>query len=397
MEARGQKSGTRTAEISVAAMGLLCAATGLLSRQAWLDAHMMPSFFLPHAWYVTAESGVRAALVAIGAGIVLVRRPLARACASRPSMLVSVAVAIVLALAASEFTLRHLRLRPAEWLRPAEEPLRVVDPRLGWTLARSRAAMVTVGDRTVEYAMDRSGYRVRDVSDPVDPDRPSIVFIGESMMFGEGLACDETVPAQVARGLGIQGANLGVHGYSTDQAYLHLEAELPHFHHPVAVVTLFMTALFGRNLDDDRPHLDPGLIWRPAVAHSRLQSLAKLLVPFRRERTVERGIMTTREVLRATADLARAHGAPMLILVPQVGAESAVERDLRRRVLDDLGLPFVVVDLDAAWLLPGNLHPDAHAAGVMAAAVAGRLRPLVAAVRSGQALRRSSGQAGNPL
>ena len=353
---------------------------------------MMPSFFLPHAWYVTAESVVRVALVAIGVCIVLVRRPLARACASRPSMLASIAVAIVLALAASEFTLRHLRLRPAEWLRPAEEPLRVSDPRLGWTLARSRAAMVTVGDRTIEYAMDRWGYRVRDVGDPVDPNRPSIIFTGESMMFGEGLACDETVPAQVARSLGIQGANLAVHGYSTDQAYLRLEAELPRFHHPVAVVTLFMTALFGRNLDDDRPHLDPGLIWRPAETHSRLQSLAKLLVPFRRERTVERGITTTREVLRATADLARAHGAATLILVPQVGAESAVERDLRRRILDDLGLPFVFVDLDAAWLLRGNLHPDAHAAGVMATAVAARLRPIAAA-----ALRLRSGQAGNPL
>ena len=374
MEERGQKSWTRTAEIAVAAMGLLCAATGLLSRQAWLDAHMMPSFFLPHAWYVTAESGVRAALVAIGAGIVLVRRPLARACASRPSMLVSVAVAIVLALAASEFTLRHLRLRPAEWLRPAEEPLRVVDPRLGWTLARSRAAMVTVGDRTVEYAMDRSGYRVRDVSDPVDPDRPSIVFIGESMMFGEGLACDETVPAQVARGLGIQGANLGVHGYSTDQAYLHLEAELPHFHHPVAVVTLFMTALFGRNLDDNRPHLGPGLIWLPAVPHARLLSLATLIVPYRRETTIERGIAMTCEVLRATAALATARGATPLIVVPQFNREDDVERTLRRRILDAPGLPYVFVEFDDGWRIPGDLHPNAPTARKIAVAIADRLR-----------------------
>ena len=341
---------------------------------------MMPSFFLPHAWYVAAETVVRVALAAIGVGVVLVRRPLARACAGRPSMLISVTLAVVLALLASETVLRHLRLRPAEWLRPAEEPLRVSDARIGWTLARSRAAMVTVGDRTVEYAVDRSGYRVGRISDPVDPDRPSILFTGESMMFGEGLAGDETVPSQVARALGIQAANLAVHGYSTDQAYLRLEAELPRFRRPVAVVTLFMTALFGRNLDDDRPHLDPGLVWRPAEPHSRLKSLAKLLVPFRRERTVERGILTTREVLRATAEMARARGAATLILVPQVGAESAAEQELRRRVLDDLGLPFVFVDLDESWLLRGNLHPDAHAAAVMAAAVAGRLR-----------------QAGNPL
>src|SRR5258705_2446916 len=37
-----------------------------------------------------------------------------------------------------------------------------------------------------------------------------------------------------------------------------------------------MTALFGRNLDDDRPHLGPGLVWRPAQPHWRL-------VPWKRD------------------------------------------------------------------------------------------------------------------
>ena len=41
-----------------------------------------------------------------------------------------------------------------------------------------------------------------------------------------------------------------------------------------------MTALFGRNLDDDRPHLGAGLVWLPAAQHGRLASLATMLVPY---------------------------------------------------------------------------------------------------------------------
>ena len=55
--------------------------------------------------------------------------------------------------------------------------------------------------------------------------------------------------------LGVQSVNMAVYGYSTDQMYLKLERELPRFRQPEAVVLLYMTALFGRNLDDDRPHL----------------------------------------------------------------------------------------------------------------------------------------------
>jgi hypothetical protein len=85
-------------------------------------------------------------------------------------------------------------------------------------------------------------------------------------MFGEGLTWEESIPTQVETLVGVQSANLAVHGYSTDQIYLRLARELPHFSRPVAVVAIFMPELFGRNLDDDRPHLEPGLEWGPARA-----------------------------------------------------------------------------------------------------------------------------------
>ena len=45
--------------------------------------------------------------------------------------------------------------------------------------------------------------------------------------------------------LNVQSANLAVHGYGNDQAYLRLEQELPRFRRPVGVVSLFMTTLLS--------------------------------------------------------------------------------------------------------------------------------------------------------
>ena len=115
-------------------------------------------------------------------------------------------------------------------------------------------------------------------------------------MFGKGLTWDESIPAQVGAMLETQSANLAVDGYGSDQAFLRLQAELPYFRRPVAVVAMFLTTLFGRNLDDDRPHVGPGLTWLPGVPHGRLRSLVQLVAPYRRDETVERGIAVTREV-----------------------------------------------------------------------------------------------------
>src|SRR5207248_349971 len=130
-----------------------------------------------------------------------------------------------------------------EWLLPNEEPRRRVDARLGWTLEPARTGHTRIGGRPIDYAIDVNGYRVRRSDEPVDFTRPAIVFTGESVMFGEGLTWDESIPAQVGTALRIQSANLAVHGYSNDQAYLRLQHELPRFRTPVAVVTLFMAAL----------------------------------------------------------------------------------------------------------------------------------------------------------
>jgi hypothetical protein len=47
---------------------------------------------------------------------------------------------------------------------------------------------------------------------------------------------------------------------------------------------------------------------------------------------------------------------------------------LRRRILDETGLPYIWVQIDEAWRLPGDRHPNAHAAQALAAAIVSRLR-----------------------
>ncbi len=366
---------SRLFEIAITAIGVVLVIGAVAANQRWFDRHFMPSFFLPRVWYVRIQMFVRLALATLGVSLALIARFRApRLAAGLSARAFPVVVAAALALGASEFVLRRVHLRPVGWLLPAEEPWRRPDPRLGWSFVPARTGRSTVGGRTIDYAIDASGYRVRRTDDAVDPERAAILFTGESVMFGEGLTWEESVPAQVGARLNLQSVNLAVHGYGTDQSFLRLQAELPRFRRPVAVVTLFMTALFGRNLDDDRPHLGPGLLWLPPKQHSRLASLGKLLVPYRSVDTVERGIRVTREVLGAGVNLSRARGATPLIVVPQFGPEEPVERMLRRRIIEEAGLPHVWIELDAAWRLPWDRHPNAHAARTIAAAVAARLR-----------------------
>ena len=318
-------------------------------------------------------------MAVLGTWLALVaRRRIGQFAERKPAGALRIVIAVVLALVASNLMLRLVHLRPAEWLSAKDEPRRQPDPRLGWRWEPARTGHKSIGGRVIDYAIDPAGYRVSSVNEPVDPERPTILFTGESVMFGEGLTYAESIPAQVGAMMGVQTANLAVHGYGNDQAYLRLQTELPHFRRPVAVVSLFMAALFGRNLDQDRPHLGPGLIWLPAEQHSRLSSLTKLIVPYRTDKTVERGVTVTQEVLRATGALARAHGATPLLIVLQFGHESPPEQMLRRRILDNANIPYVFVDIDSSWRLAWDRHPNAHAARAIATAIVSELRRQLA-------------------
>jgi hypothetical protein len=361
--------------VAVAVCGIACIAVALGANQRWLDRHFLPSFLWPRYWYTLIETFVRIGVAALGAWIVTGARTRAGRFAQRtPSVALHSALAFVLALGAAEAALKYVKVQPAEWLFPDEEPKRQSDPKLGWAFVPSRSGHKVIGGRDITYTFDSHGYRVRNLDASVDLDRPTILFTGESVMVGEGLNWEETIPARVGSALGIQTANLAVHGYSTDQAYMRLQTELPRFRQPVAVVTLFMTGLFGRNLDRDRPYLDRGLLWQPARPRSRLTSLMQVFVPYRSEGAIENGLRTTRDVLRATAVLAAMYGASSLILVPQFGHDDPRESALRHAILDGTGLSYAFVDVDPTWRIPWDRHPDARAASTIAEAVDARLQ-----------------------
>jgi len=362
------------ADTIIACCGGALVVLAMAANQRWLDRHFLPDFFSSRHRQVLLESAVRIAIAALGAVLALVaRRRLGRFVARNASRAIPIVFAILLAFGTSELVLRQLHLRAAMEVPAHLEPSRRRDQRLGWVFVPSRTGRHRIGGRVVEYAIDSAGHRVRRATEPVDPERPAVLFTGESMMFGEGLTWDETIPAQVAAMIGVQSANLAVSGFASDQAYLRLQAELPQFRRPVAVVSLFTPGIFDRNLNTDRPHLGPGLVWLPAQPRSRLATIAAFLVPYRSQSAIERGIAMTIEVLRATVALARSRGAVPLIVVPQFVPEEPVERELRRRILDQTGLPYVWVDLDPTWRVADDGHPDARAARAIAAAIAARL------------------------
>jgi hypothetical protein len=304
----------------------------------------------------------------------VIRRPFARFVVQSPARALQVAVAILLAFGTTELALRQRYFRAAEEVPARVEPSRRLDANLGWVFVPARSGYQRRPGEVIEYAFDRNGYRVRSVDEPVDFNRPTIVFTGESIMVGERLPWQQTIPAQTGAIMGLQSANIAVSGFASDQSYMRLKNELPRFQRPVAVVSLFSPALFDRNLDDDRPHLAPGLVWRPAETRWRMAALVRRVLRYRSDTTIERGINTTREILRATIDLARSRGAVPVIVVPQFGAELPRETELRRRILDDAGLPYVWVQLDPSWRVRDDGHPDRRAAHAIAVAIAAQLQ-----------------------
>lgn len=364
----------RITETSIACFGTALIVAALLANQRWLDRHFLPDFFISRETQVRVETNTRIAVAAVGLALALaLRRPLARFLTDDPLRTLLIALAVISSFGLAEAILRGAHVRAKEEVPASMEPRRHLDAKLGWLFVPSHTGYQTSHGRRVEYAFDRNGYRVRSAESAVDFQQPTIVFTGESVMVGEKLPWDETIPAQTGSLLHLQSANIAVSGFANDQAYLRLKSELSRFSHPVAVVTLFSPALFDRNLDDDRPGLGPGLTWHPAQNRSRLMTIARRLIRYRSDEAIERGVAATQDVLRAGADLARSKGAVPLIVVPQFGEEQPRERALRHRILDEARLPYVRVPLDPTWRVHDDGHPDARGARAIAAAIAKRL------------------------
>src|SRR5215469_7937338 len=121
-------------EAAVASVGIGLLSCAIIANRRFLDRHFVPSFFLPYHSYVLLQTSGRLAVAILGAWLVLVaRRRAGRFAARTPAGVLNIAIAVALALGASELLLTHVHLRPAEWLSSNDEPLRRPDTRLGWT------------------------------------------------------------------------------------------------------------------------------------------------------------------------------------------------------------------------------------------------------------------------
>lgn len=342
---------------------------------AWFDAHILPNFFLPRETQWTIAQGVRSGLALAGYASLCFALPFIIGRRKGPSLLAicAVAVAGLAALLTSEAALHIPKWHALQARQLLREPQRRPDPRLGWTHLPNHVGRAYVGGRWIDYAFDRHGYRVRDASTTTDLMAPSILFAGESVMLGDGLEWQETIPARVGADLGVQTANLAVTGYSTDQSLMRLRTDLPRFACPRGIVTIFMPSFLGRNLNTDRPHLDRELQWHAPAIGSRLGALIRYALGYGGATSIGNGIATTKAALSASHTLGVNRGAWALTVVPVFLPESAAEWSIRRRALDGAGIDYVVVPLNPRSRIANNGHPDAHAAALIASAIVTRV------------------------
>jgi len=368
----------RVPESICLALGLALILLAWLAGNAWLDRHVLPQTFVPRSRQIVTWAAERTVVVAIGLVLIFpVRRHVGRALrAGRGrdlafSLLLFV-IAGALAMLVSEAVLRTGNWERLERWRAEEEPLRHAEPIVGWVNVPGRVGFETYHGRTIRYDVDAQGRRVADLRRPPDPAQPSILFVGESMLFGYRLNWTETAVARIGAETRLQPVNLSVNGYGTDQEWLRLRQELPHFARPRAVVALFAPMMIERSLYRYRPRLDEDLRWHAAEPGWRLGKLVRKLLPYHSAARIESGIAATRASLIAIVAAAHARGARPLILVPEFGAEQPIERRLREQVL--AGLPFVLVRMDPDWAIPGDGHPDARANAAMTRAVVAALK-----------------------
>ncbi len=304
---------------------------------------------------------------------------------------VRVALAVALALGTSELILRRGEGQAAKW-RASKLEFRIgrPDPRFGWVLLPSRATMLGPPERRVTYAVDEWGDRAPAPRGAPDPDLPSLVVAGESIAAGHGVEYEQTFAAVMGKDLGLQVVNVACGGYGSDQALLRLGDALERLRRPAAAVITFLPIMLSRNVQDYRPRLGLRggalLLVPPAdgfFAHLRLRDLLVNEVPYVDDRALRESVRLTAAILRETDRAARRRGAEPLFAVFSIGRKRALEEHpegaLLRELFVEQRLPYALIDLDPADLLPGDGHPDPAAhrrtAAELEAALRARLSP----------------------
>jgi hypothetical protein len=350
--------------VAGAGLGLLLCAWR--ADRHWFELHLT-------AWHCAQEPSqladatrLRVLLAVAGVVVLLLARPAGRKAGTRPARellgwVARIGLAVVLALAVSECALRRVTPKKDEPLHFEADP--EPDPRYGWRPIPSHVSEVVVGSRTVRFAIDAAGDRVRSLDEPVDPARPTILLGGESVAAGFGLPYEETAAASVAERLGVQVADVAVSAVADDMATLRLVDNLPRFEHLLAAVTVVVPVTYDRNVWTDRPHVQPNddgtftLLprGRPPL---RLVTLFENITGYR----TDEGLRRARAMLVASARASRARGVfPLFVLVswPACLPDETGAPSIDRTTFEGLDLAHVRVDLETARFDALTYHPDA--------------------------------------
>jgi hypothetical protein len=404
MAEQAPRPSSRSARLlAIAPFLFIGAAAWALAARAdarWYERHVLVYCFLKTPAVLWWSVHLRQVLVGVGLFCVGLLAPISERWARRRTVLgvlggwLRVGLAVAIAFTASELALRwHEGKRLAEQQRgvkpaPADLRVRLCDPhpRYGWLYRPSQTYEGQFGGRIVPFTIDRESDRAATQASRPDHDRPTVLFVGESVSAGQGLFYEETFPALVGAALGVQEVNQGVLGYASDQAYLRLVDALPTYRNPVAVVTLFVPFMLSRNFHHWRTHLElDGQGHITVVGPSSLvgpqSRLAHLLfdgVPYRDDAFTRRSVDLLRAIFADTGARARARGAYPLFVIPTYGPSRPLDQRgdgwLIRELFESQGLPYLLVDIDPNDIVPGDGHPSAAGAALIARQVTAALR-----------------------
>jgi len=121
------------------------------------------------------------------------------------------------------------------------------DEKLGWFPIKNSGVTFKGGFRSIEVQHNSRGFRD---SEHIVDNRPRIVFLGDSLVWGYDVEKQERFTEKLAaKFANLSIYNLGVSGYGTDQEYL-LLAEQYDFYHPNIVFLVFCCG----NDEEDNSH-----------------------------------------------------------------------------------------------------------------------------------------------
>ncbi len=376
--------GSRTARVAVegaaAAASVLLAALAWRADRAWWEIHVSPASCMTHPWEPRALTVARWATVAVAVALAAAARPrlgrrVGRDARGALGATVRVALAAVLAVGAAELVVRSARrTSPLPPDVPAVQP----DPHLGRVLVPSRTTVAVRGGRSISFAVNALGLRARSEDDMPDPSRPHLLLAGESVAQGYAVPYEESPAYLVEQETGVSTLAVSVSAYANDQVYQRTKQILSVVAHPLAVVTLVVPLQIARNVDPRRERLallDDGSLATvpPSTRGLRILELLDRVLPHGRE-----ALDVARAIVTATAKDARDRGAfPLFVATnfrePCLHDESG-ESSLAHRLFEGLDVTHVSVDLDPAWEVQGDGHPDVRGSRALASAIAAVLR-----------------------